>query len=96
MARHTYRISLERVSDNRGNRVEGEKMEFLAESHDDILALARRIGKTEDRDLAFLVGLKLFGEILLSDRDNPRYKDFLPHFGAFMKAIKESRQGHGG
>jgi len=93
MAKHQYRVTLERIADNHGDPVEGEKLEFVTENHDDIVQLAKRTGKTTDDELAFLVGLKLFGERLLVDKDNPLYSEFRPHFGAFMKALKGSHKG---
>jgi hypothetical protein len=36
------------------------------------------------------VGLKLFGETLLENKDLPLFKDFMPHFGQFMKTLKQT------
>jgi hypothetical protein len=91
MAKHTFKITVESIADNKGNPVEAAPLVFTAENHDDILALAARVGATDDKALAFLVGLKLFGECMLADRDNPLYADLLPHFGAFMKKLKAAR-----
>ncbi|MGL4410083.1 MAG: DUF3861 family protein [Zoogloea sp.] len=38
---------------------------------------------------AFAVGLKLFGEVMLENRQHPLFADFLPQFGQFMKQLKK-------
>lgn len=93
MAKHKVRITVESVADNKGNPVNGTPLVFTAENHDDIVALAQRVSASDDKALAFLVGLKLFGEAMLDDRDNPLYAEILPAFGAFMKKLKAARQG---
>lgn len=95
MSKHKFRISVESVADNRGNPVNGPALVFTAENHDDIIALAQRTGAADDKSRAFLVGLKLFGEAMLEDRDNPLYAEILPAFGAFMKKLKAARQNAG-
>lgn len=95
MAKHKVRITVESVADNKGNAVNSAPLVFTAENHDDIVALAQRIGASDDKALAFLVGLKLFGEAMLEDRDNPLYSEILPAFGVFMKKLKAARQDQG-
>lgn len=91
MAKHLFRISVEHISDPKGTPGTEPPMVFQTESHDNILEMAEKFGFTDDKQRSFLVGLKLFGEALLSDRDNPLYQDLLPHFGAFMKKLKSQR-----
>lgn len=92
MAKHKFRITVESVADAHGNPVNVAPLSFIAENHDDIIALAARTGASDDRALAFLVGLKLFGETMLEDRANPLYAEIQPAFGAFMKKLKASRR----
>ena len=84
MSKYTYQVTVERIGDpdSQGS------LSFRTESHDDILQLAARLGKTEDADLSFLVGLKLFGEALLANKDDQAFRELRPHFGAFMKSLK--------
>jgi hypothetical protein len=84
MGKYAYKISIEALGADSG------RIEFETDSHDDILALASRVAKGDARTLRFLVGLKLFGEALREGRDTPLYRDFLPHFGEFMKRLKTS------
>lgn len=94
MAKHVFKITVERVDDQHGDPGNDPPLVFTAQNHDNILELAARRGGGDERQLAFIVGLKLLGEALLADRDNPLYRDFIPHFGEFMKNLKQSRQ-HG-
>ena len=95
MAKHKFRITVESVADNKGNAVTVSPLVFVAENHDDLIALAERTGATDDQARAFLLGIKLFGEAMLEDRNNPLYAEILPAFGAFMKKLKAARQAQG-
>jgi hypothetical protein len=34
------------------------------------------------------IGLKLFSEVMLKNRNHPLFEEFLPAFGVFMKKLK--------
>lgn len=93
MRKHKFRITVEHIEDAHGAPLSETPLVFHVENHDDILALARRIGTEGDKGFAFLLGLKLLGETLLDDKTNPLYQDFRPHFGEFVKRLKQRRQG---
>ena len=67
-------------------------LEFEVENHDDIFAIARRMSGKLDLDEnatnAFALGLKLFGETILKNRDNPLFAQIKPSMGEFMRALK--------
>ncbi|WP_370675969.1 DUF3861 family protein [Pleomorphomonas sp. PLEO] len=86
MAKHRFRITVDAISET-----PGQPLTFEFGSHDDLIGLANRLGKTGDEDLLFFVGLKMFGEALLARKDDPLLKDFRPHFGELMKSIKGQR-----
>jgi len=86
MAKHRFRLTVDSLAPSDET---ARQLSFEFDSHDDVIALAERLGKTTDDDLLFFVGLKLFGEALLARRDDPLLRDFRPHFGALMKTIKE-------
>lgn len=94
MAKHKYRITVEYIADNKGNPVSAPPLVFEAENHDNILEIAERRA-TNDKQRAFFLGLKLFGETLLEDRKNPLYAEIGPAFGAFMKVFKASGKTDG-
>lgn len=91
MAKHKFRITVEYIADNKGNPVERKSLGFETENHDNILELVERRAK-DDKQRSFLLGLKLFGEALLEDRENPLYREIGPQFGAFMKAFKAAQK----
>ncbi|WP_300155270.1 DUF3861 family protein [Solidesulfovibrio sp.] len=82
MAMHRYDITVEEAQGER------RRLACEASSHDDLMALAGTVVADDPRALRLLLGAKLLGGVLLEDRDNPLYKDFLPQFGAFMRALK--------
>jgi hypothetical protein len=91
MPKHKFRITVESVAEADENPVHAPLV-FTVENHDDIIALVERAGANDDHARAFLVGLKLFGETMLQDRDNPLYAEIQPAFGAFMKKLKAARR----
>lgn len=95
MKQHRYRVSVEHLCDARGApSTYAEPLRFATGNHDDILAVAERVrrdsGLPADSATALAVGLKLFGEVLLENRGHPLFEAFAPHFGTFMKHLKQS------
>ena len=89
MKKHAYKVTVESLAASGVEEAPGQ-LSFIAPCHEDILALAARVGADNDKKLRLLVGLKLLGEVLLEDKENPLYGEFLPHFGNFMRALKEA------
>jgi len=83
---HSYRINVQNLSDSAGD------LAFEATNHDEIIQLVARVKARrilpEAETAAFVVGLKLFGEVLLHHRQEPLFAELFPHFGAFMKRLK--------
>ncbi|MDE1178291.1 MAG: DUF3861 domain-containing protein [Edaphobacter sp.] len=86
---YRYRITVEALTENAAMH----QMSFEAANHDDIMAVVQRIdGKLaldEDATRAFAVGLKLFGETILQNRDNLLFQQIRPAFGDFMRSLKQ-------
>ena len=85
---YRFRITVEPVPPN----AEAGSVQFEVENHDDIIAIARRMNGRFDLDeessKAFAIGLKLFGEVVLKNRDREPFSLIRPSFGEFMKAVK--------
>lgn len=94
MKQHHYRVTLEYLADADGNHQQREPLVFEAGNHDEILGIVELLRSRELLDAqttaAFVVGLKLFGEVMLENRSNPLFSDFWPHFLDFMKKLKGS------
>lgn len=85
---YRYRITVEALSEN----AENPSLQFTTENHDDIISIAQRLsgkfGLDEDGSKAFAIGLKLFGETVLKNREHPLFQGIKPALGDFMKELK--------
>lgn len=90
--RHLYRVTVEALSDVNAADGQNAVLTFETDNHDDIFAVLKKLEGREDlprEDLpAFGVGLKLFSEVMLKNKQLPLFADFLPHFVDFMKRLK--------
>ena len=88
---NTYKITLEEVELKEESNPSGT-LQFEFENHDNILQILDRIQQKNIFDDAtnkeFVVGLKLFSEVVIKHRKHPLFNMFLPHFGDFMKQLK--------
>ncbi|HEX8606676.1 MAG TPA: DUF3861 domain-containing protein [Pseudoduganella sp.] len=93
MKQHRYRVTLEHLQDPGGNPVTRAPLAFEVGNHDDIFAIVERMrGRADfspETATAFAVGLKLFSEVMLENRDHPLFADFRQHFQQFMKEVKK-------
>ena len=94
MKQHRYRVTLEYLADADGNPQQREPLVFEAHSHDEIFDIVELVRSRRLLDArttaAFVVGQKLFGEVVLENRSNPLFSEFWPHFLSFMKTLKGS------
>ncbi|RKG32827.1 DUF3861 domain-containing protein [Acinetobacter tianfuensis] len=95
MKQHQYEITVKHMADAQGNPAAyTEVLQFNAYNHDDIFQVLEVIGNAQllddEKTKAFGIGLKLFGETLLENKDMPLFQDFLPHFVQFMKTLKQT------
>jgi hypothetical protein len=92
MKQHRYRVTLERLSEPTAPS-DSRTLQFEAANHDDVFAIVERLRGRGDFDhaaaAAFVVGLKLFGEVMLEQHANPLFSTFKPHFLQFMKQLKQ-------
>lgn len=92
MKQHQFRLTLEHLSDKDGHPVAAEPLVFLAPNHDNIFNIVKmteqREGFTPEMAQRFAVGLKLMGEVMLENKDNPLFAELKPHFMEIMKAVK--------
>jgi len=88
-----YKILLQEIELKDGTQT-GKSIELEFENHDNIFSL---IEMTKDSDrfenkthnTQFILGLKLFSEVMIRNRNNPLFEDFAPSFKEFMKKLKE-------
>ncbi|GLU45192.1 DUF3861 domain-containing protein [Allomuricauda sp. NBRC 101325] len=70
-----------------------EPIAFEFDNHDNIFEIIERMKsrdrfKTQQQSVEFAIGLKLFSEVMLKNKDNPLFEDFRSAFGDLMKKIK--------
>lgn len=87
-----YKIQIQEVELNDG-RQSGKSIEFEVENHDDILYLIEQMQNSsrfenKNENTEFIVGLKLFSEVMMRNRNNPLFEEFIPAFRQFMKKLK--------
>ena len=87
-----YRITLEHLHSPKDLGL-NETIDFEFENHDEVFSIIERISQNnpfekESQATEFAVGLKLFSEVMLKNKENPLFEEFLPAFGAFMKKLK--------
>lgn len=94
MKGHLYRFTIEHIEDAKGNAMESAPLTFETRNHDDLFKLVEmmkgRMGLSEADSTALTLGVKLFGEVMLTNRNHDLFKAFMPHFSAFMKELKTS------
>ena len=93
MKQHQYRVQVEHLADAKGNPSSyDEPLVFEVGNHDDIFAVVEKVktlsGLPEDKAVPFALGLKLFGETILENKDHPLFEEMGPHFMQFMKKLK--------
>ena len=94
MKQHQYHVTVQHLKNAKGEAsTYTERLEFYAGNHDDIFEIVERLKKADFFDdettKYFGVGLKLFSEVMLENRDHPLFQEFLPQFGQFMKNLKQ-------
>jgi hypothetical protein len=73
--------------------VEGRTLSFEAANHDDILGIVERMRARlpfdGDTVASLGIGLKLFSEVALMQRDDPMFALIRPALGEFVRGLKQ-------
>jgi len=91
-----YKLKLELLELLRPDDKTYEPIEIEFGNHDNIFTIIERMKqrdrfKTEQDSVEFAIGLKLFSEVMLRNKDNPLFEEFRPAFGGLMKKIKSGK-----
>lgn len=90
---YRYRITVEKLTDAKGEATEGQSLSFYATNHDDILAIVNRLEEKLPMAAGTVaslgVGLKLFGEVALMHRNDPLFEEIRPALSAFIQRLKQ-------
>ena len=94
MKKHHYQIT---VAPLNGSEQTEATLTFAVSNHDAIPAIVERLRQRgdfpSDQAAALGVGLKLFGEVMLENRNHPLFAEIAPAFGQFMKKLKQGKAG---
>lgn len=65
------------------------------DNHDEIFSIIERLQEKNhfddaDKSAEFAIGLKMFSEVMLKNKDNNLFSEFLPEFKNFMTKLKSS------
>ena len=90
---HQYRLQLDYLTDTKGEKQQTEPVQIEFENHDNIFAIIEILKKKDpfenkDQAVEFAIGLKMFGEVMIKNRNNPLFEELMPAFGIFMKKLK--------
>lgn len=95
MPGYRYRITVEPLTDSKGEPVDKAPVTFDVENHDEILGIIERLQAREDlnfgkdKTAAFAVGLKLFSETMMENRKHPLFAPLRTAFMEFMTLLKK-------
>ena len=90
---YKYRLRLEEVASLQPDSPKHEPLELDFENHDDIFSIIERL---KERNLfeepgqatEFAIGLKLFSEVMIKNRQHPLFEELAPAFKSFMQRLK--------
>ncbi len=90
-----YRINLEELSLKDGSEA-GKNLSFDFENHDDLFKIfdrikAKNLFEDEKTAYEFTLGLKLFTEVLITDKSNPIFDDIKPAVAQLMIKLKNNK-----
>jgi Domain of Unknown Function with PDB structure (DUF3861) len=93
MNSYRYKITVEALTGAKGEPVEGRTLSFEAANHDDILGIVERMRARlpfdGDTVASLGIGLKLFSEVALMQRNDPMFATIRPALGEFVRGLKQ-------
>ena len=99
MNSYRYKITVEALTGAKGEPVEGRTLSFEAANHDDILGVVERMQTRlpfdNDTVASLGVGLKLFSEVTLMQRNDPMFATIRPALGEFVRELKQRPENVG-
>ncbi len=90
---HEYEVIFKYLTDNKGEKVDKEPIEFLFQNHDDVFNIVdvlteKDLFEDKSQTVQFAVGLKLFGDVMMKNKDHELFSEMRPTFIEFMKKLK--------
>jgi len=88
-----YHLKLTMLKKASGSENLPEPLELFFQNHDDLFALMERIKEKNvfaqpSDSQEFIIGLKMFSEVMIKNRSYPLFEELLPAFRIFMEKLK--------
>lgn len=89
-----YKVTLEHTYNPKGEKLQ-EPIQVEFDNHDNIFVIIEKLQERslfndENQETEFAIGLKMFSEVMLRNKENPLFEEFLPAFKDFMKKLKST------
>jgi hypothetical protein len=95
MAKRTnrYKLTLEEISLAKEEDIKNDPLTLEFDNHDNIFKIinaikSKNIFDDENQSTEFAIGLKMFTEVILKNREQELFKELQPAIGEFMKKLK--------
>jgi hypothetical protein len=95
MAKRTnrYKLTLEEISLAKEEDIKNDPLTLEFDNHDNIFKIINAIKSKnmfddENQSTEFAIGLKMFTEVILKNREQELFKELQPAIGEFMKKLK--------
>lgn len=90
---HEYEITFKHLKNNKGEILDNKVVDFVFVNHDDIDVILEKLGEKNlfndaEQTKQFVIGLKLFGDIMMRNKDMELFSEIQPAFISFMKKLK--------
>jgi hypothetical protein len=90
-----YKLKIELLATAKVDETNYPPIELEFDNHDNIFTIIERmknrnIFKTQDQATEFAIGLKMFSEVMLKNRESELFSEFRPAFSEFMKKLKST------
>lgn len=90
---YQYKLTLEALKAPGGEVIERTPLVLEFRNHDDLFRILEKVKEKDlfenpSENVEFVLGLKLFSEVMLHNRNHPLFEELAPAFGQFMKRLK--------
>lgn len=93
MNSYRYKVTVEALTDAKGDPAKGRSLSFEAANHEDIFEIVERMRARlpfdEDTIASLGVGFKLFSGVTLAQRHDPMFVMIGPALNEFSRGLKE-------
>jgi len=88
-----YHLTLSLLQGTSGEAILEKQLSLTFDNHDEIFAIidrikAKNLFDNEEQATAFAIGLKMFSEVMIKNRNHPLFEELKPAFQSFMKRLK--------